>query len=204
MKLKVCGMRELENIQEVSNLKPDFMGFIFYPQSPRFVGKDFTVPITLDAQRVGVFVNETTEEILAKVFLHGLQYVQLHGSETVEQCQELKSHNVLIIKVFSVADKIDFALLKSYQPAVDFFLFDTKGKFFGGNASKFDWKLLDDYDLDTPFFLSGGIGPEDAEKIRFLNHPKLYGIDVNSGVEQSPGLKDISKVKTIKSKLIKI
>jgi phosphoribosylanthranilate isomerase len=204
MKLKVCGMRESENIQEVSRLKPDFMGFIFYRPSPRFVGDQFNPPATPGVDRVGVFVNETTDEILAKVSLHNLRYVQLHGSETVEQCAELKHHNVLIIKVFSVAHEIDFSLLKSYQAAVDFFLFDTKGKYFGGNASKFNWKLLEGYDVDTPFFLSGGIGPDDMEAIASITHPKLYGIDVNSGVEVSPGLKDVSKVKTIKSKLLKI
>ena len=204
MKLKVCGMCEPRNIQEVSKLKPDFMGFIFYRPSPRFFKDDFSIPVTPGVDRVGVFVNETTEEILAKARLHELKYVQLHGSETVEQCLKLKSHNVLIIKVFSVADKIDFSLLKSYQAAVDFFLFDTKGKYFGGNASKFNWKLLDGYDLDTPFFLSGGVGPDDVEEIAALSHPKLYGIDVNSGVEASPGFKDVDKVKMIKNKLLKI
>lgn len=201
MKLKVCGMREADNIQEVSNLKPDFMGFIFYPESPRFVGENFTPRATKDVARVGVFVNETTESILTKVKVHQLNFVQLHGSETVEQCQELKRYNTLIIKAFSIGNEIDLSLLKTYQSAVDLFLFDTKGKYFGGNATKFNWQLLHEYNLNTPFFLSGGIGPDDIENIASLSHSMLYAIDVNSGVEISPGLKDVNKIKTIKSKL---
>lgn len=202
MKLKVCGMRDRVNIDEVSSLKPDFMGFIFYPDSPRFVGENFSPPPTKGVDRVGVFVNDTTASILAKAKLYDLRYVQLHGSETVEQCHELRRHNLLIIKVFSIATEIDFSLLKSYQTAVDFFLFDTKGKYYGGNSSKFDWTVLSDYNLTTPFFLSGGITPEDVSEINALKYDKLYAIDVNSGVELSPGLKNLDKIKTIKNKLL--
>jgi phosphoribosylanthranilate isomerase len=203
IKLKVCGMCDPANIDEVSALNPDFMGFIFYPQSPRFVGRDFNAALPSHVTSVAVFVNETTEVILAEVQKHHFTYVQLHGQESVEQCIELKAYNFQIIKAFNIDIKSDFSLLEPYVNAVDYFLFDAKGKYYGGNAVKFDWSLLSEYRHDIPFFLSGGITPDDVPEIKLLNHAMLFAIDVNSGVELAPAVKDISKINAIKTGLNK-
>jgi phosphoribosylanthranilate isomerase len=198
MNLKVCGMRDPENIKEVASLRPHYFGFIFYRESPRFVGDDFQMPsIDKEIKKVGVFVNATTDEIRAKVKAFNLDLVQLHGNESVEQCNELKSHNVLIIKTFSIGDKFSFQDLKPYHKAADYFLFDTKGKYFGGNAARFDWSILNGYDQQTPFFLSGGLTPENIRDVNALKDMNIHAIDINSGVEFSPAVKDVSKVKQV-------
>jgi phosphoribosylanthranilate isomerase len=198
MKLKVCGMREQKNIQEVAALRPDYLGFIFYRESPRFVGDDFQMPLLHKSiRKVGVFVNSTTAEIRAKVKAFNLDFVQLHGNESVEQCKELKQHNTLIIKTFSLGDKFSFQDLNHYHEATDYFLFDTKGKYFGGNATRFDWSILNGYDQQTPFFLSGGLTPENIKDVNALRDMNIHAIDINSGVEFSPAVKDISKVKQV-------
>ncbi len=204
IKLKVCGMRQPDNILEAGALQVDFMGFIFYPHSPRCVPPDFMIPNGLPSSvnRVGVFVNEKAEQILNTVNKHTLDFVQLHGNETVEMCEELKQTGVGIIKVFSIDASFDFNTIETYKKAVDFFLFDTKGKFFGGNASTFNWNLLKQYDQETPFFLSGGISLENVKHISTLSHMNLYAVDVNSGVEISPGVKNIDKVKEFLINLI--
>lgn len=199
--MKVCGMREPDNIVAVSRLHPDFMGFIFYKASPRYVGDDFEVPASLDpaTRRVGVFVNERNEIILEKVRKHKLDFVQLHGEETVEQCLALKEKNVGVIKVFSVDDNLDFRITEKYRDAVDYFMFDTKGKYYGGNAARFDWRMLSLYDQRIPFFLSGGIGPDHVQEIKALKNVNLAAIDVNSGVEVSPAVKDLKKIEAIQA-----
>jgi phosphoribosylanthranilate isomerase len=198
MRIKVCGMRDHTNIAEVVALRPDYLGFIFYRESPRYVGDDFVMPsIDSFVSKVGVFVNATTEEILAKAVIHNLHMVQLHGHESVEQCEELRAHNTLIIKAFSVDDKFNFEDVKKYHTAADYFLFDTKGKYFGGNATRFDWSILTGYDQQTPFFLSGGLKPENIEEVKALNDMNIHAIDINSGVEISPGLKDPDKIKQV-------
>ena len=156
--MKVCGMRDLANVLEVSALQPDYMGFIFYSPSPRYVGEDFRIPENFPpaTKRVGVFVNESTVEIIARIRQFELHYVQLHGNESVEQCRELKKYAGLI-KVFPIDDDMDFSITTRYRDVVDFFLFDTKGKFYGGNASTFNWSILRKYDQTVPFFLSGGL-----------------------------------------------
>lgn len=202
IRIKVCGMRDPGNIAEVSQLQPDFLGFIFYAPSPRFVGEDFRMPaLPSTISRVGVFVNETTGVILEKVKAHALEFVQLHGQESVEQCRSLKASGVGVIKVFSVDDETDFSNTEAYRDAVDYFLFDTKGKFYGGNAMRFNWDVLRRYDQRVPFFLSGGIRPEHMEEINALSDLNLAAIDVNSGVEVRPGYKDTHKIKAIKAKL---
>jgi phosphoribosylanthranilate isomerase len=202
IRLKVCGMRDRENILQLSRLKPDYMGFIFYPASPRYVGEDFVVPeISSDTLRVGVFVNAGTEDILLKTRNNALDFVQLHGEESPAQCLELKKSGVGIIKVFSVDDEMDFRVTENYKDVVDFFLFDTKGKHYGGNARTFNWEVLSRYDQTIPFFLSGGITPNHVESIRKLELPFLQVIDVNSGVEISPALKDINKISAMKALL---
>jgi phosphoribosylanthranilate isomerase len=203
IKLKVCGMRDPGNIRDVVALKPDFMGFIFYENTPRFVGVDFMIPekIPQTTKRVGVFVNERTEAILEKVKAHRLHFVQLHGGESVEQCRELKAHGVGVIKVFAVDDDTDFGVTRDFAETVDYFLFDTKGKYYGGNARRFNWSILSRYDQRVPFFLSGGITPDDVDEIKRLQGFNLAAIDVNSGVEVSPACKDVNKIKAIKAKL---
>ena len=202
-KVKICGMRDPDNILEVGELKPDFMGFIFYATSPRCVPEDFSVPTDLPAsiKKVGVFVNERLARILDIVKKNALDFVQLHGSETAQQCKILKESGVSVIKAFSLDDHFDFALTNPYKHFVDYFLFDTKGKFYGGNASTFDWNMLQKYDQEIPFFLSGGISISTISDLSQLRDMNLYAIDVNSGVEVSPGLKDINKIKELLNKL---
>jgi phosphoribosylanthranilate isomerase len=199
IKMKVCGMRDASNMLEVSRLHPDYMGFIFYPASPRYVGEDFLVPehFPTATKRVGVFVNESSEAIIARIREFKLDYVQLHGDESVEQCRELKDHT-RIIKVFSIDGDMDFAITRPYRTAVDFFLFDTKGKLYGGNARTFDWAILSKYDQEVPFFLSGGLNENNLKGLRELSGLNLHAIDLNSGVEIAPGVKDINKVRVIK------
>lgn len=200
VELKVCGMRDKDNIRDVSRLHPDYMGFIFYENSPRYVGAEFGIPedFPADTKRVGVFVNATTEEILDQAGKHRLDFIQLHGAEDVAQCEELKSRGLGVIKVFSVGDDMDFAVTTKYNHAVDYFLFDTRGKYYGGNAKTFDWDVLKRYDQTVPFFLSGGITPENAEGIKSLSGMNLQAIDINSGVEVRPALKDVKKIEAVK------
>ena len=199
MKLKVCGMRDSDNIQELMEVKPDFMGMIFYPKSSRYVEE---LPQTdLDVATVGVFVNESTEVIQEKSKKFGFQMVQLHGSESVEQAEELKLLGFKVIKVFGVMDQLPLEEMKPYESTVDYFLFDTKTSQHGGSGQKFDWSILESYDLDKPFFLSGGIDLEDLESIKALNIPQLYAVDINSRFERAPAVKDIQKIKSFKHQL---
>ena len=193
-------MRDRDNILEVLDLKPDFMGFIFYRDTPRFVGDDFILPRKMPSstKRVGVFVNDSTESIMNKVNRYELDFVQLHGAETPEQCRELREEGVGVIKVFSVDDHTDFDLTAPYRHVVDYFLFDTKGKRYGGNATRFSWDVLSKYDQSVPFFLSGGITPENVSEISMLRNYNLFAIDINSGVEVRPALKDADKIRAIK------
>jgi phosphoribosylanthranilate isomerase len=187
----------------VAALNPDYMGFIFYEKSPRYVGADFKIPADFPTNiiRVGVFVNASTDEMKRQVKLHKLDFLQLHGSETVKQCKELKQDNIKIIKVLSVDDQTDFDQTKFYSEVADFLLFDTKGKYFGGNAKTFRWQSLLQYDQQLPFFLSGGLSPENVRDTAQLSDMNLHALDINSGVETSPGLKDINKIKEIKDLL---
>jgi phosphoribosylanthranilate isomerase len=199
LKLKICGLREAESIQQVAQMLPDYMGFIFYKMSPRFVSENFVMPTNLPTsiKKVGVFVNETVEEILRISKHYNLSGVQLHGNEAAEDCKVLKDEGLVVVKVFSVDDRFDFKSVNSFKPAVDFFLFDTKGKAYGGNGYSFNWKKLADYDQEIPFFLSGGISPENVLDVKGLAGMNMIGLDVNSGVEVSPGLKDIAKIKSL-------
>jgi phosphoribosylanthranilate isomerase len=205
MKVKVCGMREPDNLKQVAALLPDFMGFIFYKGSKRYVEEKLT-PELLESlpasiKKVGVFVNEDTETIKALAAKYQLDVIQLHGRETPKQCQELKSAGLEVIKVFSVDDKFVFENTLLYERCCDYFLFDTKGKEYGGNGFPFDWELMKDNLSSKPYFLSGGINPDN---IKFLNkvRPAPYAIDVNSGYELEPGLKNVDQVKEL-IKLVK-
>jgi len=191
MKIKICGMKYPDNIIEVGALLPDYMGFIFWEKSARFF--DGEIPqLDESIKKVGVFVNESVENIIEKINKYNLQAIQLHGKESVEFCQDLKSKiddKIEIIKVFSVGDDFDFDDLKPFENVCDYFLFDTKGKLPGGNGTTFDWKILENYKSEKPFFLSGGIGVEEIPTLKNLKLP-IYAIDVNSRFEIEPGLKN--------------
>lgn len=199
MLVKVCGMREPGNIEKVAQLGVDMMGFIFYPKSPRFAFQSVDrTAVDKNVCRVGVFVNESTGLISDKIQLFDLDAVQLHGNESRELCEQLHEQNSLlkVIKAISVSTAGDIQKYKEYVGAVDYFLFDTKCKTVGGSGQQFDWQVLENYDGDVPFILSGGIGPEDVERIRNFHHPKCIGIDLNSKFEMEPGLKDVEMLKT--------
>ena len=198
MKIKICGMKFAENISQVGALQPDFMGFIFYSNSKRFLGDDFSVDLIQNLpkliKKVGVFVNESPESIVEKVKRFDLDIVQLHGNESVADCEFLKENNIEIIKVFSIDENFDFNIVKSYELVCDYFLFDTKTPTYGGSGKTFDWKLLDNFKLEKPFFLSGGLNSESIEKIKKLNYPMLVGLDFNSQLEDKYFKKNISIV----------
>jgi phosphoribosylanthranilate isomerase len=198
VKLKVCGMKDAANIRAVASVHPDYMGFIFYKNSPRYVGDDFHLPEQLPdtIEKIGVFVNQPVDEVVALLHKNNLLYAQLHGDEGVEYCLTLRSKGINIIKVFRVNEAFDFSSTKPFEEVTDFFLFDTKGKYYGGNAVQFDWNILDRYNQNIPFFISGGIKPEDVSPVRFRNW-NIHAVDINSGVEREPGLKDLSKVKQV-------
>ena len=195
--LKVCGNRD--NITEVASLNPDYMGFIFYEPSPRCVGVGFNMPTELpkSVKKVGVFVNEEVEVIKRIATDLKLDFVQLHGSEPVADCQTLKRFGVGVIKVFSIDTTFDFKTTIPYEHVVDYFLFDTKGKFYGGNAIPFDWNLLVNFHQRVPFFLGGGLTQENISGIRNLSTMNLYAIDVNSGVEDSAGNKNTGRIEAV-------
>ena len=204
MKLKVCGMKFIENIEQVSGLYPDYMGFIFYQKSKRnFEGVIPKLPKSI--KKTGVFVNEYLEIVISLVEEYQLEAIQLHGDETVTYIKLLKTHlpSIEIIKVFGIKDEFNFDVLTPFLPLVDYFLFDTKGKERGGNGFQFDWSVLEAYPYEKPFFLSGGIGLKDVlaiQKIINSNVP-IYALDINSKFEIEPGLKNINEVKTFKNKL---
>ena len=196
--VKVCGMRDAVALAEVAALGPDFLGFIFAPKSPRFVGEalapELVRALPPSIWKVGVFVNETTANMLAIAKRFGLAAVQLHGQETPAQCEELSEAGLLVMKAFSVGQAVDFAALLPYVPYCDFFLFDTKGAAPGGNGAIFDWNLLSGYNLPVPYFLAGGLGLEHAAELAVLRLPGLVGVDLNSGFETAPGVKDAGRL----------
>jgi phosphoribosylanthranilate isomerase len=198
--LKVCGMRDADNILQVAALRPAYMGFIFYEKSPRFVGEGFVLPagFPADIKKVGVFVNASAETMLATARRVGLDALQLHGHESVEVCRAVKAAGLEVIKVFSVDDDVDFTSTEPFKEVADYFLFDTKGKLYGGNAKTFDWSVLKRYDQQVPFFLSGGLTPANVAGAMALEGVNLYALDVNSGVETAPGKKDIALIQELK------
>lgn len=200
MKIKVCGMKYPDNIEHLSLIPIDYMGFIFYPKSLRYIDKILPETIlsqTKDILKVGVFVNEKIESLFNRIEKYKLDVIQLHGSEHPKYCSDLiKSfHNIKIIKAFNVSSPNDLHSTKEYNSVCDFFLFDTKSTQYGGSGKKFDWSLMDFYTGELPFFLSGGISIEDVDKIKEIKHPKLYGLDLNSKFELEPGRKNIELIK---------
>lgn len=208
MKIKVCGMKHPQNIEALGNLPVNFMGLIFYPKSPRYAGElapeELLLLLPDHIRKVGVFVNPEMDELIEIVKDYQLHYVQYHGQETPEFISEAKSalKGVKTIKAFNVSKADDFESTTQYSGIVDYFLFDTKTQQHGGSGLKFDWKILNAYQGETPFFLSGGITPEDVEAIKSLKHPKLFAVDINSKFELEPGLKDISKIENFTKEII--
>lgn len=216
-------MRDADNIRAVAALGIDFLGFIFYPKSPRYTRK--AIPETeliadtattarhddiecRKPQRVGVFVDETPQAIIAHIHNDQLDYVQLHGHELPEMIDHLKRavisdnhHSLKVIKAFSISKPDDLLQTKAYEGIADLFLFDTPTESYGGSGKKFDWQMLQAYDGHTPFLLSGGIGPEDIDRIHKFEHPQCIGIDLNSRFETAPGIKDVEALRRFTEKL---
>jgi len=200
--LKICGLRDAANISAVALHRPDFMGFIFYPHSPRYIGFEFVLPdLPPSIRKVGVFVDEEPGIAAYEAQSFGIDHLQLSGSESPAVCSELRSKGFSIIKVIHVDPSVDFSSTDAYEGCVDMFLFDTKSKGFGGSGSKFDWTLLQKYKGRTPFLLAGGLGPDNIREAMALKHEMLAGFDVNSGVEKAPGLKDVTRVAKVRSLL---
>lgn len=202
--IKICGLKSPENIRQVVALQPDMIGFIFYPKSPRYLNnpKDIAkLYIPPSIKRIGVFVNEAKDIILAKVKIYQLQGVQLHGDESPALCLALKQKNLRVIKAFSVSHPEDLKKCTLYEGFADYFLFDTKTQGYGGSGEKFDWEIINAYKGLTPFILSGGISPEDTGAILSFKHARFAGIDLNSRFEVSPGEKNIESLKQFLQKI---
>jgi len=197
MKIKVCGMKIPENIEAVAGLNPDYMGFICYGKSPRYVaGLEADVLHTLPASiiKTGVFVNEDIDIVKQLINQYEFSAVQLHGSEDPAYCDGLREQ-VKVLKAFGVDELFDFETLKMYSGSVDYFLFDTKTAAHGGSGQVFDWAVLNRYKLDVPFFLSGGLSADNLSEVKQIKHPAFYGVDLNSRFEVEPGLKNIDKLR---------
>lgn len=198
IKIKVCGMRDPANITDVAEMHPDFMGFNFYESSPRFVGPHFRLPaLPASIKAVGVFVNASFTTIARLAREQLLTHVQLHGHESPELCAVLKTSGLRVIKAFPLEQPSDLDAVALYENAVDYFLFDSKGPGYGGNGITFDWNLLDRYPGLVPFFLGGGIGPENIGRVAQIRNPRLFAVDLNSRVETAPGIKDLLKLKQV-------
>lgn len=198
MNLKVCGMTDFEQLKTLEEFGIEFAGLIFYEGSKRFVSnklEDQKSQIrNLQIKRVGVFVNARTEDIKEKVKEYGLSYVQLHGDESPEFCEEIKKF-IPVIKAVRINDETKLLNeLRDYEEACDYFLFDTDSKHYGGTGKKFDWQILESVAIAKPFFLSGGIGLQDVAEINAFDHPMFYAIDINSKFEISHGIKDLKQV----------
>ncbi|ANQ50914.1 phosphoribosylanthranilate isomerase [Flammeovirga sp. MY04] len=200
---KVCGMRDQKNIYDVLTLEPDYMGFIMYPPSSRFIEREDVSFLEekwsndIPTKRVGVFVNEEEQTILDFAKKYHFDVIQLHGKETPELCQSLKEKGFEVFKVFGIKDEFNFEVLKPYEAFVDYFLFDTKSPIHGGTGETFDWGVLEQYNSTKPFLLSGGLSLENIKNIRKLDHLPCKGIDVNSKFEISPALKDVEQLTSL-------
>ena len=202
MNIKVCGITQFKQLQQLEALNIDYAGLIFYKDSPRYIGNKITGKQIKDAdfdiKKVGVFVDPGYSELLDAIDEYGLDIVQLHGNETPQLCEEL-SGEVEVIKAFRIAgdESIDIdEMVADYDEVCDYYLFDTAGlkESFGGTGQQFDWGVLKKAKIEKPFFLSGGIGPGDAAKVKAFNHPDFFAVDVNSKFELSPGLKDMAAI----------
>jgi phosphoribosylanthranilate isomerase len=205
MKLKVCGMTSFEQLQKLDQLGVDFAGLIFYKNSKRFVGNKLSDQKSeirnLKIKKIGVFVNAEIDTLKKEVNEYGLTYVQLHGDESAEFCREVKDF-VDVIKVIRISEQTDLEKeLTVFEEACDYLLFDTDSKQYGGTGKQFNWNRLIQSDVKKPFFLSGGIGLEDIDKIKNFHHPMFFAIDVNSRLESEPGIKNMEKVEQLMNAL---
>ena len=193
-------MRNQSNIEELVKLRPDYVGFIFYAKSKRYIGGKIPVGIQVlipdHIQKIGVFVDEPFDKLLELFTENRLDIVQLHGNEHPDYCERLKKLDISVIKVFSITKEFDFETIKPYDCLCDYYLFDTANELPGGSGRKFNWDMLGQYTGNKPFFLSGGIKPADVDEIRRLSHDRLYAIDVNSGFEIEAGIKNIPELKS--------
>lgn len=200
MNIKVCGITEMKQLRQLEGLDIDFAGLIFYKESPRYIGdrisKSELKKADFDLKKTGVFVNPEMIDVLDAIDDYGLEVVQLHGDESPELCEDL-SAEVEVIKAFRITGNEDIdKLVAPYDAVCDYYLFDTGGlkESIGGTGRQFDWSVLSKAKIEKPFFLSGGIGLEDAERIRAFKHPDLFGVDINSKFETSPGVKDMGRI----------
>lgn len=208
MNIKVCGITQLKQLQQLDGMDIDFAGLIFYSNSARYVGDKLSAKdvraLDVDIKKVGVFVNAAFAEIMQTINDYALDAVQLQGDETPYQCEELSDHTE-VIKVFSISEDNDIdELISDYDDVCDYYLFDTAvNGAQGGTGKKFDWKKLSKSKIEKPFFLSGGIEPADAIKLKAIKHPDFYGVDLNGGFEKEPGVKDMAKLLQFKLALKK-
>lgn len=207
MNIKVCGITELKQLQQLDGLDVDFAGLIFYKDSPRYAGDKLSGKdlknADFDLKKVGVFVNPEMIDVLDAIDEYGLEVVQLHGDESPEMCEDL-STEVEVIKEFRISGDEDIdELVAPYDAVCDYYLFDTGGlqESIGGTGKQFDWSILSKAKIEKPFFLSGGIGPEDADKLKKFRHPDFYAVDINSKFEKEPGVKDMAKLLQFKQSL---
>ena len=201
LQLKVCGMANSSNIAELVKIQPNFIGFIFHEASPRNITKTPELNIPSTIKKVGVFVNKEADFINKKVNEFGLDYIQLHGKESPLLCEKLKKEGLKIIKAFNIHEDFDFKQLEGYESCCDYFLFDAFGKNAGGNGIIFNWELLKNYKGEIPFLLSGGIDETMVQTIKHFEHPQFAGIDINSGFEIKPALKDVERIKKFKQNI---
>lgn len=209
MNIKVCGITQLKQLQQLEAMNIDFAGLIFYKESSRYVGEKLNKKdiksADFDLKKVGVFVNPEMIEVLDAIDDYGLDIVQLHGDESPEMCEDLSSE-VEVIKAFRLRtdEKINIdKLVEPYDAVCDYYLFDTAGlkESFGGTGQQFDWNVLSKAKIEKPFFLSGGIGPDDAERLKVFKHPDFFAIDINSKFEKEPGVKDMGMILKFKQAL---
>lgn len=201
MNIKVCGITEMKQLQQLDGLDIDYAGLIFYKQSPRYIGNKISgaelKKADLDLKKVGVFVDPELIEVLDAIDEYGLEVIQLHGNEDPEMCDDLSSE-VEVIKAFRINETVDIdKLVAPYDAVCDYYLFDSKPptqETFGGTGNRFDWNILTKAKIEKPFFLSGGIRPDDAPALKAFKHPDLFGVDINSKFEISPGVKDMKLV----------
>lgn len=207
MKIKVCGMRDPQNILSLAELKPDYMGLIFYPQSKRFIADPDKATLSSLPDSIsltGVFVDEEEGLVVQKAIHYGLSAIQLHGAESPEYCkilrrklkESLPDKHIELIKAFGIYSGFDFSTLEPYNDVVDYFLFDTKTSEHGGSGIAFDWTILDQYDGEKQFFLSGGLSPDNIDDLFNLATNKIYALDLNSRFETEPGLKNIESLRS--------
>jgi phosphoribosylanthranilate isomerase len=199
LRIKVCGLTDPDNVKKIAESNPDIMGFIFYPGSKRYVGdrpeESLVNNVPSGILKTGVFVDEEPSKIIYKKNLFRLDLVQLHGIESPEYCDYLKNNGLTLIKAFGINNNFNFKILEKYVDTCEYFLFDTKTGSQGGSGLKFDWRRINEYNLDKQFLLSGGIGPEDASQVKEINHKYLFAVDINSHFEISPGIKNYKKIK---------